>query len=395
MDPLSKILTLPETAREAKGLVHTPREILQQPETWRRTYEKFSRLASEVESFLQRSGLRNPPNERPTVFLVGAGTSDYVGKTLEALLRQNWQCEVWAVPSTDLLIGVNDFVVPGRPYLWISFSRSGDSSEGVALLESTLDHRPEIHHLVVCCNDEGRMARSIGDRTNVCRIILDDEVNDRGLAMTSSFSNMVVVGQCLAHLQKGPAYGATLDALISAARKFLPAAATVADELVAEGFSRICFLGTGPLKGAAVESGLKVLELSAGNVITFSESFLGVRHGPLSAINDETLVVGFVSGEAAHRCYEMDVLREIQDKKLANAILAIMPTDGLDDAEKLAKDAVVLPLEIVVADYYRPPVDVFVGQLLGLFASIKLGLKPDAPSPRGAISRVVTQVRIY
>ncbi len=395
MDPLSKILTLPETAREAKGLVHTPREVFQQPETWRRTYEKFSRLAPEVESFLQRAGIRNPPNERPTVFLVGAGTSDYVGKTLEALLRQSWQCEVWAVPSTDLLTGVNDFVVPGRSYLWISFSRSGDSSEGVALLESTLDHRHEIHHLVVCCNDEGRMARSIGDRTNVCRIILDDEVNDRGLAMTSSFSNMVVVGQCLAHLQDGPAYGATLDALISAARKFLPAAATVTEQLVAEGFSKICFLGTGPLKGVAVESGLKVLELSAGSVITFTESFLGVRHGPLSAINDETLVVGFISGDTRRRCYELDLLREIRDKKLAKAILAIVPTDGLDDAKKLANHAVVLPLEIAVADYYRPPVDVFVGQLLGLFASIKLGLKPDAPSPRGAISRVVTQVRIY
>jgi len=395
MDPLSKILMLSETAREARGLVHTPREIFQQPETWRRTYEKFSHLAPEIESFLQRAGLHNPPNERPTVFLVGAGTSDYVGNTLEALLRQSWQCEVWAVASTDLLTGVNDFVVPGRSYLWISFSRSGDSSEGVALLESTLNHRPDIHHLVVCCNDAGRMARSIGDRINVCRIILDDDVNDRGLAMTSSFSNMVVVGQCLAHLHELGEYCATLDALISAAQKFLPAAATRTEELVAEGFSRICFLGTGPLKGVALESGLKVLELSGGGVITFTESFLGVRHGPLSAINDETLVVGFISGDARRRCFELDLLREIRDKKLARTILTIVPTDGLDDAKNLANHAVMLHLEIAVADYYRPPVDVFVGQLLGLFASIKLGLQPDAPSPRGAISRVVTQVRIY
>jgi len=55
----------------------------------------------------------------------------------------------------------------------------------------------------------------------------------------------------------------------------------------------------------------------------------------------------------------------------------------------------VLPLELSVADSYRPPVDVFIGQLFGLFASIKLGLKPDAPSPGGAISRVVSKVRIY
>jgi tagatose-6-phosphate ketose/aldose isomerase len=138
-----------------------------------------------------------------------------------------------------------------------------------------------------------------------------------------------------------------------------------------------------------------VLELSGGGVITFTESFLGVRHGPLSAINDETLVVGFISGDARRRCFELDLLREIRDKKLAKTILTIVPTDGLDDAKNLANHAVMLHLEIAVADYYRPPVDVFVGQLLGLFASIKLGLQPDAPSPRGAISRVVTQVRIY
>ncbi|MBA3357209.1 MAG: tagatose-6-phosphate ketose isomerase, partial [Pyrinomonadaceae bacterium] len=125
------------------------------------------------------------------------------------------------------------------------------------------------------------------------------------------------------------------------------------------------------------------------------ESFLGVRHGPLSAIDDETLVVGFVSGDARRRSYELDLLRELGDKNLAKTTLVVAPAVAVDEAEGRLEDVIVLPLEIAVADYYRPPVDVFVGQLLGLFGSIELGLKPDAPSPRGAISRVVTQVKIY
>jgi tagatose-6-phosphate ketose/aldose isomerase len=395
MDPLSKILTLSGAEREAKGLVHTPQEIFQQPDTWWRSYEKLSQLAPELESFLKRAGVHNDRHARPSVFLIGAGSSDYIGRTVATLLRRIWQCEVCAVPSTDLLTCLDDYVVAGKSYVWVSFSRSGDSSEGVAVLESALDRRPEIHHIIVCCNGEGRMARAFGDRPNVCRIILDDEVNDRGLAMTSSFSNMVVAGQCLAHLQDLGLYGRTLDALISAARKFRPAVAEVTEQLVAEGFSKTCFLGTGPLNGVAVEAGLKVLELTAGSVVTFTESFLGVRHGPLSAIDDETLVVGFVSGDAQRRSYEMDLLEEIREKKLAKTILVIAPTPSLEDRKRLAKIGAVLPLEIEVADYYRPAADVFVGQLLGLFASIKLGLKPDAPSPRGAISRVVSKVRIY
>ena len=109
MDPLSKILTLSGAEREARGLVHTPQEIFQQPDTWWRSYEKLSQLAPELESFLKRAGVFNDLHARPSVFLIGAGTSDYVGRTVATLLRRIWQCEVCAVPSTDLLTCLDDY----------------------------------------------------------------------------------------------------------------------------------------------------------------------------------------------------------------------------------------------------------------------------------------------
>ena len=48
-----------------------------------------------------------------------------------------------------------------------------------------------------------------------------------------------------------------------------------------------------------------------------------------------------------------------------------------------------------MADERRPHVDALFVQLLGLFASLRQGLKPDAPSPNGAISHVVSEVKIY
>jgi tagatose-6-phosphate ketose/aldose isomerase len=48
-----------------------------------------------------------------------------------------------------------------------------------------------------------------------------------------------------------------------------------------------------------------------------------------------------------------------------------------------------------VPDALRPPLDVIFGQLLGLFCSLEAGLKPDTPSPSGAISRVVSHVKIH
>jgi len=35
------------------------------------------------------------------------------------------------------------------------------------------------------------------------------------------------------------------------------------------------------------------------------------------------------------------------------------------------------------------------GQLIGLFASMRCGLKPDQPSPTGTITRVVQPIAIY
>ena len=48
-----------------------------------------------------------------------------------------------------------------------------------------------------------------------------------------------------------------------------------------------------------------------------------------------------------------------------------------------------------IGDEYRPPIDVMFGQTLGLFFSLRCGLKPDCPSPTGAIARVVQNVSIY
>ena len=42
------------------------------------------------------------------------------------------------------------------------------------------------------------MIRCASAKKQAFVVALDDAVNDRGLAMTSSFSNMVVFGQCMA-----------------------------------------------------------------------------------------------------------------------------------------------------------------------------------------------------
>jgi len=388
----SKLLDLSAPEKESLGLAHTLREILQQPQTWGHTFQKILGLAPSIDSFLHSAGIGTVRQRPLSVFVVGAGTSDYIGKSVCALLQRQWACDVQAIPSTDLLTNMEDHILPGHNYLWISFSRSGDSSEGVAVLETALELYPKIKHLIVTCNQHGKMARSFDGRENVFSIILDDEVNDRGLAMTSSFSNMVVVAQALAHFRSLSFYSQILETLANSAALMLPVVASTCERLVNEGFSKVCFLGTGALKGAAIESGLKVLELTGGRVLSFAESFLGVRHGPLSAIDGDTLVVAFLSADARRRAFELDLVHEICDKSLTSKCVIVTP-ENLENSPLL--NTLSFNLQKRISDVYLPPLIVLVGQLLGLVASLREGLKPDEPSPHGAISRVVSHVTIH
>lgn len=389
MNPLSALLELPAQEKSARGLEFTPHEIAQQPETWPNTFALFERRRAEIVEFLDAAGIFNEPPHRPTIFLVGAGTSDYIGRALTQLLREHWQCEVLAVPSTDIVTHLAHLVLPHQKYLWISFSRSGDSPESVAAVEKALAARPDIYHVIVTCNTQAKMVKLTSGNPKVLTVCLDDAVNDRGLAMTSSFSNMIVFGQCLAHANDPASYKKVIADIVAAGKSFLDIAPDLAAKLANQNYTTVCFVGSGPLRAVASECALKTLELTSGKTLTMSESALGLRHGPMSALKEDTLLVCFLSSDSKVRPYETDLLREIGEKKLVRTRVAI----GAEIDRSLAEHS--LATGISIADVYRPPCDVIFGQLLGLFLSLRWNLHPDHPSPNGAISRVVQGVKIY
>jgi tagatose-6-phosphate ketose/aldose isomerase len=394
-NPLKTLLDLPEQEKSERGLLHTPREIWQQPETWALTYRLCADRQSDLLDVLRRAGIGRGSTSSPTVYLVGAGTSDYTGRALAPLLRGRWGCDVWALPSTTLLTDFDEFHRAGREYLWISFSRSGESPEGVALLQRALDRYSQIRHLVITCNPQGPMAQLCARNADrAFALILDEAVNDRGLAMTSSFSNMLLAGQCVGHLDDLAEFGDVVSRMSEAGNKFLPEAAETAAEVTQLGCTRACFVGSGALRAVADECALKVVELSAGKVTTLAETPLGLRHGPMSSVDGQTVFTAFLSTDARRRGYELDLLREIDRKRLGRVRIAVTASDARDVSD-LADSVLSLGLKPGFDDYHRPVLDVMFGQLLGLFASMRCGLKPDQPSPSGTITRVVQPIQLY
>jgi len=59
-----------------------------------------------------------------------------------------------------------------------------------------------------------------------------------------------------------------------------------------------------------------MLELTSGRVTTISETYLGFRHGPMSYVHEDTLIVCHLSCDPTIRAYELDLLQELDRKKL-------------------------------------------------------------------------------
>src|SRR5262249_3586052 len=160
-------------------------------------------------------------------------------------------------------------------------------------------------------NRAGRLATSYGGEPRVSALVLDDKTCDRSLVMTSSFTNMVLAGLALGYTDDPEAYRARGGAVARLGAALLLQHADAAPRAARSDYRSAVYLGSGCRYGSARESALKMLEMTAGRVTTFPETYLGLRHGPMAAVGDSALVVCFLSVDPVVRAYEADLVREL------------------------------------------------------------------------------------
>lgn len=376
--------------RVARGYGHTLREILQQPETWAATARQVGQARAWLSDALAAAGV----HDGGSMAFTGSGSSLYAGECAALPVQAALGTFVQALPAGLLLTHAAACLPAGRPFLLVSLARSGNSPESVAAVDLLLDTRPEGRHLILTCNGDGGLATRYADDARVHVLVLDERTNDKSLVMTSSFTNLVVAAGALGRLRDATWLEGHTAALASVARDVLRAHGDSLASCARGPFASAVFLGTGPSLAAAREAALKMLEMTAGRVGVLAESFLGLRHGPMSAVDDDTLVVAFLSTQPLARAYELDLLRELGRKGLGGARVLVggdLPPDlvraddvvvGPEGSDSLAEDGAAV-------------IGVLVGQLLAFFRCRHLGLNPDAPSPDGVIHRVVEEFAIH
>lgn len=385
------LLAAPSDEQDSRGYAHTLREICQQPVTWLETAE---RVAGRVRPFADSVAAVNVDGAPGAIVLTGSGSSLYAGECLSLGLQCALGIPVAPIAAGTVLTDPAGCLADRLPTLLVSFARSGNSPESCGAVDAVRDSSPLCRHLVITCNGDGRLATSYAGDPRVSVLVLDERTNDRSLVMTSSFTNMVLAGRLLGLTRDLGGYRARVSALADQAADMLLRHADALARIARSEYRTAVYLGTGNRYGAAREAALKMLEMTAGQVKTFPETFLGLRHGPMCAIDGDALVVCFFSADPVTRAYEVDLVRELNQKKLGARKVLVGPGVPADIASP--NDVVIdSPGLAAVADEDAPVLDVVAGQLLAFFRCLHVGLRPDAPSDEGVISRVVGEFAIH
>lgn len=368
---------------------HTSKEILGQPKLWTDIYNKIRKQEEKIQDFFKRENINTTNNLN--IILTGAGSSAFIGEIVQYSFRKAGFKNTNAIPTTDLVTHFTDIVDISKPLLLISFGRSGNSPESIAAIELANKCCNQISHLIISCNNSGELAKK-RNKSNTHVFILPPSAEDQGLAMTGSFSGMVLAATIISDIANLEKHEPIVSKTVRIGEKILQENSNLLHKISNKDFNRIIFLGDGPLLGCARESHLKVQELSDGICLGKFDSFLGFRHGPKAVVNDKSLLVYLISNEENVIKYQFDLIKQISTQDLGMHSLAIGNSEKINDyVDSYIKidELGSLPETFLAIPY------ILIAQIIGFLKSKNLSLNPDNPSQNGAISRVVEGVNIY
>ncbi|MCK5851983.1 SIS domain-containing protein, partial [bacterium] len=195
---------------------------------------------------------------------------------------------------------------------------------------------------------------------------------EESVAQTRSFASMYVAVSAFSARMAGRDDLLTeMDSLPKLGKelmeKYEPYAKELGENLA---FDRFYFLGSGILYGLACEANLKLKEMT----LTHSEpfTFFEFRHGPMSMVNENALVVGLLSD--ANRIHDVKVLEEM--KKLGGTVASL----GESEAD--------VSFESGIPYFVRNVLYLPILQLMSFYRSRAKGLNPDRPNNLSAVIKL-------
>ena len=331
---------------------HTYNEITSQTEAWAQALDVVHA------SHLPKAG------DYDMVLFTGCGSTYYLSLAAAALYQELTGRAARAVPAGELLLNSQTVVRDNISHLLVASSRSGTTTETVKAVEKFKNEKRG--DVVVITNYAEVLSRSADVN------IVIDKGQEESVAQTRSFASMYVAvtafcaqmagrGDLVEALKPLPVIGKLVMS------KYEAYAKSLGENL---NFDRFYFLGSGIRYGLACEVNLKMKEMT----LTHSEPFhfLEFRHGPMSMVNAQAVVVGMLSD--SNRMHEMKVLSEM--KMLGGTVASL----GESEADVCFESGIPESIRSVL---YLP-----VLQLMAFYRSLAKGLNPDRPTNLTAVVKL-------
>ena len=297
------------------------------------------------------------------VLFTGCGSTYYLSLAAAALYQELTGCPGRAVPAGELVLNAKT-VLTDQKTLLVAISRSGTTSETVKAVKNfKAQKRGEV--LVISNYDE-----ALSKLANIKIVISRGQ--EQSVAQTRSFASMYVAACVLCARMAGR--NDLVEAMVSlpeVGNWLISHYESVAKEIGENlELDRFYFLGSGIRYGLACEVNLKMKEMT----LTHSEPFhfLEFRHGPMSMVNQNAVVIGMLSD--ANYLHEVKVLSEM--KTLGGTVISI----GEQNADIDFKSEIP---ESVRGVLYLPFL-----QLMAFYRSVAKGLNPDRPNHLTAVVRL-------
>lgn len=379
-------LSISEQELNDQNAFATAKEISQQPNSWRKTLQALEPKKALIHDFI--STFMAQDNAR--VVLTGAGTSAFAGKALAPYLTGHLKRRIDVIATTDIVTDPAEYFAENCPTLLVSFARSGNSPESVGAVELASQVLDNCYHLVITCNEQGNLYQRAKDDVRSLALLMPAETNDVSFAMTSSLTSMMVA--CLYALLPEQFDMARFETLSCACESMLTESVGAIRDLAALNAQKVIYLGSGSLQGVAQEASLKLLELTAGQLLVSFDSPVGFRHGPKSVVDDTSLIFVFISNDPYTRQYDLDLVKELRADNQALRVVALT-TDV--DSVIAEGDYLQIPDVLGADDAELAFPFLMVAQIYAFTRSLNLRIGPDNPCPGGEVNRVVQGVNIY
>ncbi len=336
--------------------IHSLTEITSQPQIWDKAAQAFERQAGALKALWTAGGFDR-------VLFTGCGSTHYLALAGAALVQQLTGINARAYPASEIALMPEFVLLPNSKPLLITVSRSGETTETVEALR-VFREQTGSPVIAVTCASSSTLSLQADLNFSV------DEAQETSLAQTRSFASMMIVVQGIAATMAGREDFGSLDRLTPTVTRLLDRYGGLAKRLGEDRqIERFFFLGSGKLYGIANEGMLKMKEMS----LSYSEAFhvLEFRHGPMSMVNEHSLVVGLISDEAAPQ--EIAVLRQMRGR--GAQILALSEADY-----GLGEWAHAVVIDSGLPAWARAVTYLPVLQLMAYYRALSNGQNPDLPA---------------